>query len=300
MRALCLLLAICVACPAQQIWRYIRPDAQRVVALEWKAVLESPYSELVRREIPPEFASVFAGINIIEGIERAALALSDGKRLLVLEGKFDLNRLKESSIADGAVVKGYRSIDVLVPTGEEEEGLSFALVSDKLLLIGPYSAVAQALDLGARPSVSRSPGKYDLWIMSRLGDEVERGSVGIRLESGVRVEGQFRLRGDVSLPAVESLESPIRLTALDDPRDFRFDALFATRDDYGPFAGSMRVLAETAQGAPVNRGVGTAKAAATAATTATVPRPPEGRIRIYGLEEGVREIALPPPPGQVK
>ena len=72
-------------------WRFLAPDSPQIVAMEWKRVLDSPLSAAVRREIPPAAAPVLASVNFIEGISHAVWTPG----LVVLEGSFDLERLKD-------------------------------------------------------------------------------------------------------------------------------------------------------------------------------------------------------------
>ena len=138
-------------------WKFIAPDAQQVVAMEWRRVLDSPLSAAVRREIPPSAVPALANVNFIEGIERIIWT----PELLVLEGSFDLAHLKEMAIADGGASTAYNKIEMLGPA--EGEGARVGLVSDSLVLLGQESAVKRAIDRSEKSKFA-GPSGYDLWI----------------------------------------------------------------------------------------------------------------------------------------
>jgi hypothetical protein len=208
---------------AQTAWRYIPAKPDRVIAMEWRKVLESPYNSQLRRELPPDAASALAGINIIEGIDRLVLANGETGPLIVLEGNFDPNALKGSAASEGAVVKAYKTAELIVPAEPEEDDVVMALVSAKHILLGYEAALMRAIDRAPAARAVNPAAGFDLWISA--GSAVTGWQIGDTL------------------------------------RVFR-------------------------------NGVWDAPAGKAPQQEPTRPDDPGGKIRIYGLEEGVREIPL--------
>ena len=241
-------------------WQFLPSNADPVVVMEWKRVLDSPLSAPVRREIPPAAAPVLAGLNFIEGIERVAWTPG----LVVLHGTFDLARLKDMAVSDGGVAVVHRMVEVIGPA--ESEGTHIGLVSPSLLLLGTGHAVMAAIDR-AQTSKAAGPSGFDLWVRSGkqefgvvLGDK-------IRVTSTVRYASDELARVAAENAATLDLSGAARgaevsYSADVDPQDF------ARRQ--------WRTAIESLSEARV---------------VSREPRKP-GVVRIYGLDEGVKEIPL--------
>src|SRR5215213_7732059 len=89
-------------------WNYVPQDTTSITAMEWRKVLDSPYREMIRKEIPTGTLQLLGGINFIEGIDRVVVAGSGKSALLILSGKFELSTLKEMAVSDGGTVKAYK------------------------------------------------------------------------------------------------------------------------------------------------------------------------------------------------
>jgi hypothetical protein len=240
-------------------WKFVAQDAQQVVAMEWKRVLESPLSAAVRREIPPPAASALGSINFIEGIERVVWT----PELLVLEGDFDLQRLKDMAVADGGVVRTYKKAELLSPSGDE--GARVALVSASLLLLGTEDVVKAAIDL-AQISKAPGPSGYDLWVRT-TGPDLLRHEFSLRIGGDVDIASRLRYRSQESAREAVDRASAFGMTGSQDG-------------------------AEAALSAHVSRESFTKRHWRVAIETVRQPSSKPGVIRIYGLDEGVREIPL--------
>ena len=246
-------------------WRFIAPDAQQVVAMEWKRVLESPLSAAVRREIPPPAAPALASINFIEGIERVVWTPD----LLVLEGSFDLQRLKEMAISDGGVSKNYNKVEFLGSSGDE--GTRVALVSASLVLLGPEKALKRAIDRSEK-SKATGPSGYDLWVRS-TGQDLVRHDFGLRITEDVSVTSLLRYRSEEAARAALDRAAAFGLTGSQSSAEVSL---------------SGHISREEFQKRPWRSAIETPQPEARARQQPSQP----GVIRIYGLDEGVREIPL--------
>lgn len=300
MRFFACTLLICFHLPAattQDRWRYIPRNPAHTVSMEWKRVLNSEYGELIRREVPPEAASILSSIHFIEGIERVLLSIDGQSRLLVLEGVFNTGRLREMAAADRPAIKTHRNVQILVPDDGDSAGI--ALVSQRLLVMGRMSSLVAALDRAAAiQSADAPPGRYDLWIASRSPSAgIEQSSLGFRIEKDVVVLGRIRTKLPGALGVPEETRGPLKFTQSTDAQEYDLSASFGSREQLEPFAGHLRAMLEQGvfsqeDGLPFG-GVFRQDVLARA------PAKPEPRlhgvIRIYGLDEGVREIPMPAP-----
>jgi hypothetical protein len=225
--AACALMAVSLAA-AQTAWRYVPAKPDRLIAMEWRKVLESPYSAQLRAELPADAASALRGLNIIEGIERLIVATQNAGTLIVLEGSFDRLALKGLAASEGAVVKPYKSVELVLPAEPEEDDVVMALVSGKHLLLGYESTLRRAIDRAEKARALNRAAGFDLWIS-------DRGA-----ETGWRI-------GDTLTVHRNGVEEP----AVAKPKE----------QDRSP----------------------------------EKPGDSQGKIRIYGLDEGVREIPLEKP-----
>lgn len=245
-------------------WKFIAPDAQPVVAMEWKRVLESPLSASIRREIPPTAIPALSGINFIEGIERAIWTPG----LIVLEGSFDLERLKEMAVGDGGVVKAYKKAELIGPPGQE--GAQLGLVGPTLVLLGSTDKLKAAIDRSEK-ATNTGPGDYDLWTRTS-GSEFQRHDFGIQLSSDVRVTSKLRYASDTSARAAVENASTFGMSGTNSGMEASLSGRFS-REEFTKrqWRTALETLPTTAQTPP--------------------PRKPDV-IRIYGLEGGVKEIPL--------
>jgi hypothetical protein len=241
-------------------WQFLPSNADPVVAMEWKRVLNSPLSVPLRREIPLAAAPVLAGLNFIEGIERVVWTPG----LVVLHGTFDVPRLREMALADGGIVVAHRTVDVIGPM--ESEGTHIALVNTSLLLLGTGNAVKAALDR-AQTGRAEEPSGFDLWVRSGKQD------FGVQLGDRIRITSTVRYPSEHAARAAAENASTLDMSGAARGAEVSYSADVDPRD-FG--RRQWRTAIESlADARPVSR----------------EPRKP-GVVRIYGLDEGVREVPL--------
>ena len=214
----------------------------------------------------PSAIPALANVNFIEGIERIIWT----PELLVLEGSFDLAHLKEMAIADGGASTGYNKIEVLGPA--EGEGARVGLVSDSLVLLGQESAVKRAIDRSEKSKFA-GPLGYDLWIRI-TGPDLLRHEFGVRIANGVDITSRQRYGSEDTARMAIDRAAVFGMTGSQNGAEVSMSGQF-TREEFAkhPWRSALETL-QTAD--PV---------------TPQQPSKP-GVIRIYGLDEGVREIPL--------
>ena len=243
-------------------WRFIAPEADQVVAMEWKRVLNSPLSAEVRREIPPNAVPVLSGINFIEGIE--TVVWTPG--LTVLEGTFDQQRLKDMAVSDGGVVTPYKTMELVGPP--EKEGTVIGL-SPSVVLLGTGEMVRAAIDR-AEKSKAVGPSGYDLWTRT-AGSAFLRHDFGVRLGEKIQVSSKVRYASEASARAAAGNASQFDLTGSATGAEASVSAMLPP-DQFR--RRQWRATIESLQ------------------TATADPQRKPGVVRIYGLDEGVKEVTL--------
>jgi hypothetical protein len=247
-------------------WKFIAPDAPEVVAMDWKRVLESPLSAAIRREIPATAAPVLASVNFIEGISHAVWTPG----LVVLEGAFDLERLKDMATADGGTVKQYKKAELLAPA--EDGGTHVGLVSSSVVLLGVEENVKAAIDR-AEKLKSVGPTGYDLWIRTS-GPGFQKHEFRIDMAEDVRINSKLRHTSEDAARAAVENASVFRLTGTRNGVDTSISGRFS-RDEFAKQ--QWRSVIESLPSSTASSGK---------------PTSHPGVIRIHGLEGGVKEIPL--------
>lgn len=280
------LLSLCaLALNAQQHWTYVPQDFQTLVSMEWRRVLNSRQREFFRREIPPAGSPLLGGINFIDGIERAVLTVSEDSTLIVLHGKFDLPRLQEMAVADGAVAKPYGKAVILTSKDEDDdEGAELALVNDTIVLLGDRNSLLEAMDRGLavkQPAAAPAEPPADLWIVEKQPRiEIERFDLEMFIRDGVHVDARLMMASPAWAERVASNARALELNAAKNDKEVR--------------------IAGTFTGAALARRAGRWRASLQELPSLNLrppdPPPPAGpqKVRIYGLEGGTKEIDLGP------
>ena len=260
----CFVLAmLAAAVPAPQAsWRYVARDSRLIVAMDWRKVLDSPYSAELRREIPAEAVAVLKGINFIQGIEHALLAKHGQGDILVLEGRFDWTELRELATSEGAKIEVDGSAEIVVPPDAEEDATLLAFIPPRRILLGRRDSIEAAVDRAAQGAGTLAPAAAaDLYV--RTPDSwVSLTTDGRRVQASGRIDLPHEVIGIGD-------NGPIRMTS-PDGKAVLWTAEFQSKEEFAPHAGKLRQFR-------------------------AAPAPAAGKIRIYGLEGGVREVPMPQP-----
>lgn len=286
-------------------WRFVHPNAKALIGVNWRAMAASPLSATIRKQIP---GSQTEGMEFVEQLDRlllsspgpASAGQKDAPFLVLLEGRFNLVDLRQRAAEEGARDSAYKLVEVLSPRDASEP--SIAILGPHEILLGDRQSVTMAIDRrnalpGNNPLFERAAelaAANEIWAVFATPPRAVSAdkfaampfTADIEsLEGGLSLkEGGVRLRLNAKSPgAAKTLAANVQaMLNLVASRNGAADAL---RDlDVAIDGASVRLAlhVDPRQWAPPAPAV--AKAAAP-------PRPPERQvIRIYGLDEGVREI----------
>jgi hypothetical protein len=260
-------------------WNYVPQDTTAITAMEWRKVLDSPYREMIRKEIPTGTLQLLGGINFIEGIDRVVVAGSGKAALLILSGKFELNTLKDMAVSDGGTVKPYKGAQLLL-SPDAEVDTQIALVSEGIVLIGNQDSLMAAIDHASGPKrVVRSAG-YDLWLFSKSpSPEIASLEFGVAIRDGIQLDANINTISDDYATRLAENAHLHELGAERTGTAVRVGAKM-DKDRFERGSGQWRVSLEQLRAPEPVR-------------TEETPKGPQ-KVKIIGLDDGPREITLPP------
>jgi len=144
-------------------WRYAHPEAKVLVGVEWHRLSGAALVDQIRKELPPglNFRSVanVGDVEMLRDIERVFLSspgAPKGKKetakfVAAIQGKFDLAKVRQFIVKQGAAPAVHRGVALLISTRKNDDQC-MALVSPQVLLVGHRAAVEAALDHHAAAS----------------------------------------------------------------------------------------------------------------------------------------------------
>jgi len=263
-------------------WNYVPQDTTSITAMEWRKVLDSPYREMIRKEIPQATLQLLGGINFIEGIDHVIVAGTGKGALLILSGKFELGSLKDMAVSDGGTVKPYKNAQLLL-SPDSDADTQIALVNDILVLIGNLESLTAAIDRANGPKRPAHSSGYDLWLFSKSpSPEITSLEFGLTIKDGIQLDANINAISDDYAQRLKENAHLQKLGAEQNGTSVRIGAKL-DKDQFERGLGQWRVSLEQLR-APEPA----------AAQKAEEPKGPL-KIRIFGLDEGTKEILLPPP-----
>jgi len=227
---------------AQGAWRYIQPQSDFLLGLEWRRVASSKLGQQLRaslNQMPSGEISGLGRLNLFDATERVLIAgrmpagtslAGPNSGLAVLEGTFDWPSLRAAMLAQGArpVMHAGRQVLLAKRSGAAEEVV--ALAEPQVLVIGERKMVEAALSGAPPPAASplyqraRSlAGRNDIWLAGSIPPNALPGDaspqarmlagvvgfdLGVNLRDGVRLEANFATK---SASSASELAGGIRL-----------------------------------------------------------------------------------------
>ncbi len=289
-------------------WGFASPDATALVGIHWDALKGSAFAG----PIEAEFSSSLSFPELALLRDARQILISSPATIAIFTGNFPAAALRAQASAKGLKASSYKGVDVWISPGKT---LSIAQVSEQLLLVGSRKTLEAAIDrsqsetgtTGRRysPLLARAArwGQADLWVVAaKLPDPLA--NLFVPLETEARgFEGGVTVRDGLTLAA--TLEIGSEEGAAVAAENFR-----QTIPELPQVARGLKVVAEAdrvelsleVSGAALAASMkGAAAPVAAASPPVAVPAPkveeaPVGPqvIRIFGLDEGPREIVLPP------
>lgn len=300
------------------LWRFSHPEAALLAGIEWRRIAASAAGRMLEQQIvateAPGLADLLAGAEriLVSAAPRAGNATGDSSRVLIaIEGSFDRRRLLELVSRRLPQRTCYRGIEIL----EEAGGVALAFSSPETILLGDAASMRAAIDRAHGAGSGRERRLWerarelaaasDLWLVvvvppaKLAADESPIPLDGIE---GIEMSASFRedLEAGVHLRAASARRAGELARTLESLGLLAAAKLGAT----GQSASAWEEFRVSVEGDRVGLAVrlkpdqlASAIAAAASPQMAEAPRAGStalGRrnVRIYGLEEGVREIPL--------
>ncbi len=297
-------------------WGLAPLDATAIVGIQWQNLRSSPFAEAIWGELDSEI-----GLPPLPCLADARQILIASPALLaMISGNFNTATLRAQALKIGMKPASYQGVNVWLA----KSGLSIAQLSDQLLLAGSRTTLNAAIDRSQAerrhysPLLSRAAryGQADLFVVAdRLPDPLASIFVPLDVETGIQAgefEGYVTLANGLTLEAsldggseenAALIADKVRqsigsLPAIAQGMDVRVEArtvLLSLEVDAAEFAAELRTSPARAPAAQTPQPVA-AVAVPSTPIAPTVPAAPAGPqiIRIFGLEDGPREIILPP------
>lgn len=135
------------------------PDSKLLLGIDWRKVLESPLGPTLQKQVALGGHPLFGFLDSIENLDRLLVSSpggggpnGKGPLLVVGEGRFALNKIRQMAKADGAVSRRYNDIEILVPPNATTEDLHFVLIDSHTILFGDGISVKAAVDRWQSPN----------------------------------------------------------------------------------------------------------------------------------------------------
>lgn len=291
--------AWCESYPAS--WKYLNPDTNALIGVEWSRVRLSPFAQVVAGEFSSDGTFGFPDLDFLRDASQVVIA-SPGN-LALANGQFALPQLRTKALTLGLKPARYRGVELLITS--KRDALGVVLLSEQTILFGDRASLTAALDRG----LSDRPRSYselmahaaqlghsrDFWVIANaLPDPMLSGFLPIdELGSGLTaiiggVSFRDGLHMDLALHAGSEADASaatenLRKLVPELPEIMR--GMMYTLDDTDlrlALDVSGRELAKNLRD-PQEK-----PKAAPAAPVEAVGTP--AVIRIYGLDDGVKEI----------
>ena len=294
-------------------WRYASPEATALVGIQWEHLRSSPFADAIRGELSGDGGLGFPNLDCLK--EARQILISSPAVLAMAAGNFPAATIREQAARKGLKRMLYREVEIWVTPGKDT--LSIASMSDQLVLLGRVKNLQDAIDRSQLENVDRgiSPllaraahyAQDDLWVVAaRLPDPLAERFVPIDAEAD-GFEGAVSLEGGLRMGAVFNTSSEEAADQLVETLKGMLVSLplvtrgIEIRIDQNNVTLSMAVGAQELAAGLKTSAPAVAKAAPKAEPKpeSISPQPmaapkPAGpqMIRIFGLDEGPREIVM--------
>jgi hypothetical protein len=289
-------------------WRYASPEATALVGVQWEHLRTSPFADAVSGELSGDDGLGFPDLDCVK--EARQIVISSPALLAMAAGDFPSATLREQATQKGLKRALYRDVEIWVTPGKTT--LSIARMNDQLILLGLLKNLEEAIDRslleeanrGSSPLLPRAAhyAQDDLWVVATgLPDALADRFIPIdaaaeEFEGGVSVQGGLKLKAAFTTSSEETADQLVEKL-----KGMLVSMPVATqgieiRIDQNTVTLSMAVTQQ-------QLAAGFKAAAPVVAKTApktepkpesVVPKPAKPQvIRIYGLDEGPREIVMP-------
>ena len=277
------------------------------MGIQWEHLRTSPFADAISGELSGDDGLGFPDLDCLK--QARQIVISSPALLAMAAGDFPAATFREQAARKGLKRALYRDVEIWVTPGKET--LSVARMSDQLVLLGLLKDLQEAIDRnlleeakrGTSPLLARAAhySQDDLWVVATgLPDELADRFIPIDVEAqgfegGVSVQGGLKLKAafttsseDSADQLVETLKGmlvsmPVATRGIQIGIDQNNVTLSMAVTEQQLAAGLKAAEPVVAKAAP--------KPAPKAEAVAAKPAAPQV-IRIYGLDEGPREIVM--------
>jgi hypothetical protein len=285
-------------------WRYASPEATALVGIQWDHLRSSPFAEAISGELHADGGLGFPDLDCLKNARQ--ILISSPVLLAMATGDFPTAAFQNQAGVKGLKRAIYHEVEIWVTPGKET--LSVARMSDRLVLLGHFKDLQDAIDRSLAEEADRkySPllaraARYaqdDLWVVAAglpdplanrflpIDTEAEGFEGGVTLDAGLKLKATFLASSE---EGANQLVETVKQTLISMPLatggiEVRVDqnnvTLSMAVTEQQLLAGLKTTTPVVADAAPKAEPVVAAKPAAPQV------------IRIYGLDEGTREIKM--------
>jgi hypothetical protein len=190
-------------------WTYASPASTALVGIDWQTVRTSPFADPIEAELWGDLG--FPDLPCLHNARQ--ILISSPELLAIASGSFSSAALRDQAAKKGLKAMTYRNIDMWFAT--EKGALSVARFNDQLLMIGDPKALQATIDRSMSDSRDYSPllaraarfAQKDLWVVaSQLPDDLASRFVPLDTEAQ-SFEGSVSVRNGLEMEAVLSAGS---------------------------------------------------------------------------------------------
>ena len=296
-------------------WRYASPEATALVGIQWEHLQSSPFATAIAGELSGDDGLGFPDLDCLRDTR---IVISSPALLAMAAGNFPPATFREEATRKGLKRAVYHDVEIWVTPGKQT--LSIARISDQLLLLARMKNLQDAIDRSLADETNRkfSPllaraahyAQDDLWVVANslpdtladrfipIDTEAQGFEGGVSVQSGLKLTALFNTSSE---EAADQLVETLKGMLVSMP--------LATRGieigiDQNNVTLSMAITEQQLAAGMKTSAPVVAKAVAQpkpepepkpqpviAAPVAAKPAAPQV-IRIYGLDEGTREIVV--------
>jgi hypothetical protein len=171
---------------APALWRFVDPNSQAVIGIDWARVRQSPAGEMIRDQwVPRGTLAGFPGLELLNSVERFLISSPlpdsgadgpDAPVLIAIQGRFDAAEVHGLFARSRANVQAYNSFQVYRPRDGQHRNMAYVSFDAQTILYGDAPSVFAALDRNRfpQPQTEAAPGsmaaraaaldaKYQIW-----------------------------------------------------------------------------------------------------------------------------------------
>lgn len=305
-------------------WTYASPDATALVGIQWNNLRHSPFAAAIQAELSPTGALAFPDLDCLR--QAREIVISSPPLLAAEAGSFPAATVKDQAQRQGLRRSVYHGVTLWLP--EQAGTLGAAQISEQLMLVGDRKTLEAAVDRSLLetgrqyspllPRAAHFSQSGDLWVVAtKLPDPLASlfvpldvdasefmGQVSVR-DGGVAGEASFDAGSDAeavefaqglqekapSFPAVAR-----GLQASADQSRVTISLQVSPEELVAALQPTVSPAPAPAAAVPVEIAAAPAPAPEPVRFEVTHVEGPPQFIRILNLDEGTREILLPPAP----